>query len=60
MMETICFSETLASTYESIGRHNPKERHRHLHRRESLKSQTVPRSTGRKETVLIHVKVGLV
>jgi hypothetical protein len=26
-METVCFSETLASTYESIWHHNPEEHH---------------------------------
>jgi hypothetical protein len=28
-METACFSETLVSTYESTGRHNPEEQRRH-------------------------------
>jgi hypothetical protein len=37
-METVCFSETLASTNESTRRQNPEEEHYHLHRRESLKS----------------------
>jgi hypothetical protein len=37
-METVCFSETLASTNESTRRQNPKEQHRHVHRRENLKS----------------------
>jgi hypothetical protein len=41
-METVCFSETL-STYESTLRHNPDEQHRHLHRRENLKSHKVMR-----------------
>jgi hypothetical protein len=36
-METVCFSETLVSTYKSTRRHNP-EQHRHLHHRENLKS----------------------
>jgi hypothetical protein len=36
-METICFSESLVSIYESTRRHNP-EQHRHLHRRENLRS----------------------
>jgi hypothetical protein len=36
-MDTVCFSETLVSTYESIRRHNT-EQHRHLHSRENLKS----------------------
>jgi hypothetical protein len=35
-METVCFSETLASTDESTRRHNPEEHH--PHRRENLKS----------------------
>jgi hypothetical protein len=33
-METVCFSETLASTDESTRRQNPEE---HSHRRENLK-----------------------
>jgi hypothetical protein len=37
-METVCFSETLLSTYESTRRHNPEEQHRHPHRRENLRS----------------------
>jgi hypothetical protein len=36
-MEILCFSKTLASTYESTRRHNPEEC-RYLHRRENLKS----------------------
>jgi hypothetical protein len=36
-METLCFSETLVSTYESTRRHNPEEQN-HLNRRENLKS----------------------
>jgi hypothetical protein len=32
-METVCFSETLVSTYKSTRRYNPEEQHRHLHRR---------------------------
>jgi hypothetical protein len=36
-METVFFSEKLVSTYVSTRRYNPEE-HRHLHRRENLKS----------------------
>jgi hypothetical protein len=39
-METICVSETLASTYESTWRQNPKQERRHPHRRENLKTQS--------------------
>jgi hypothetical protein len=35
-METVCFSETLVSTYEFIWRLNSEEQH--LHRRENLRS----------------------
>lgn len=38
-METKYLSETLVSTYEYIGHHNPEKR-RHLHRRGNTKSQT--------------------
>lgn len=38
MMETACFSETLACTNRSLRRFNPKERHWNFHRRENLKS----------------------
>jgi hypothetical protein len=31
-------NDSLVSTYESTQRHNPEEQHRHLHRREKLKS----------------------
>jgi hypothetical protein len=34
-------SETLVHTFESTRRHNPEEQHRHPHRRENLKSQSV-------------------
>jgi hypothetical protein len=37
-METVCFSETLMSIYESTRRHDPEKEHRHLHCRENLKS----------------------
>jgi hypothetical protein len=33
---TLCFSETLVSTYESARRHNPEEHHHHFPDRESL------------------------
>jgi hypothetical protein len=36
-METVCFPETLASTYESTRRRNPEEHH-HPRSRENLKS----------------------
>jgi hypothetical protein len=39
--ETVCFSETLASTDESTRRQNP-DHHHHLHRRENLISQKLP------------------
>jgi hypothetical protein len=39
-METLFFSETPASTYESTRRHNPEE-HGHLLRRENLKSRII-------------------
>jgi hypothetical protein len=37
-METVCFSETFVSTYESTWRHIPEERH--PQGRENLKSHT--------------------
>jgi hypothetical protein len=37
-MEAVCSSETLVSTYQSTRRHNQKEQHGHLHRRENIKS----------------------
>jgi hypothetical protein len=37
-MEAVCSSETLVSTYKSTRRYNP---HRHLHRRENLKTHMV-------------------
>jgi hypothetical protein len=37
-MERVCFSEMLVSAYKSTRRHNPEEQHRHLYRRENLKS----------------------
>jgi hypothetical protein len=37
-IEAICSSETLVSTYKSIWHFYPEDQHRHLHRRESLKS----------------------
>jgi hypothetical protein len=39
-METVCFSKTLVSTYESTQHHNQEEQHRHLHHHENLKSST--------------------
>jgi hypothetical protein len=38
-METVCLSETLASTNQSARRLNPEEHHHFRHCRESLKSQ---------------------
>jgi hypothetical protein len=35
-METVCFSKTLISAYESTWRHDPEEQYRYLHRRENL------------------------
>jgi hypothetical protein len=37
-METVRSSETLVTTCKSIRRYNPEDQHRHLHRRENLKS----------------------
>jgi hypothetical protein len=37
-MEAVCFSATLVSTDKSTRRYNPEDQHRHLHRRENLKS----------------------
>jgi hypothetical protein len=39
--DTVCFSETLASTDESTRRQNPEEHHHHLHRHENLKSHPI-------------------
>jgi hypothetical protein len=39
-METVCFSETLASTYESARHQNPKEQHRRHRRLENPKLLT--------------------
>jgi hypothetical protein len=36
--ETVSFSETLVSTYESTGFHYPEEEHNHLHRRENFRT----------------------
>jgi hypothetical protein len=40
-METVCFSETLVSTYESTRRHNPEQQHHHCRglSRNKLKGQ---------------------
>jgi hypothetical protein len=38
-METVRFSETLASTSQSTRRPNPEEHHQYRHRLENLKSQ---------------------
>jgi hypothetical protein len=38
-MDTVCFSETFSSIYESPRRQNPEERHHVPHRRENLKSR---------------------
>jgi hypothetical protein len=37
-LQSLCFSETLASTDESTRRQNPEEHHHHPHHRENLKS----------------------
>jgi hypothetical protein len=37
-METVCSSETLVSTYKTTQRFYPEDQHRHIHRRENLKS----------------------
>jgi hypothetical protein len=36
-MATVCFSETLVSSYEATLRHNPEEQQRHPHRHDNLK-----------------------
>jgi hypothetical protein len=50
-METVCFSETLVSTYESTRHHSP-EQHRHFHRRENL---TFLSYADKQEIVLINL-----
>jgi hypothetical protein len=40
-METVCFSETLASTDESTRRQNTEEQYHHPHCRENLKFHIV-------------------
>jgi hypothetical protein len=45
VMEAVCSSETLASTYKLTRRYNPEDQRRHLHGRENLRSQKVIRST---------------
>jgi hypothetical protein len=37
-METVYFSETSVSAYQSTQHHNPEEQYWRLHRREKLKS----------------------
>jgi hypothetical protein len=39
-METVCFSETLISTYTSTRCYYLEDQHRHFHRSKNLKSQT--------------------
>jgi hypothetical protein len=51
-METVCFSETLATTDESTRRQNPEEHH-HPHRRENLKSHMLQTSLQGKQVVLV-------
>jgi uncharacterized membrane protein len=50
-METVYFSETFVSTYESIRFHNPEQQHRHLHSRENLKSDFVKVTQEAQETL---------
>jgi hypothetical protein len=38
-MEAVCSSETLVSTFKSTWHYNPEDQHRHLHRRENLRSR---------------------
>jgi hypothetical protein len=38
MMEAVFSSETMTSIYKSIGCYNPEKQHRHLNRRENLRS----------------------
>jgi hypothetical protein len=38
MVEAICFSEKLATTYKTKRRHNPEDHYLNYHRRENLKS----------------------
>jgi hypothetical protein len=40
-METVCFSESLVSTYESTQHHNPEEQYRHPEHCENLKSHMI-------------------
>jgi hypothetical protein len=40
-MQTVCSSETLLPTYESIRRQNPEEQNHHPHRRKNIKSHIV-------------------
>jgi hypothetical protein len=37
-IETVCYYKTLVSNYKSTRHYNPKDQHRHLHRRENLTS----------------------
>jgi hypothetical protein len=37
-MHTVCFPETVVSTYKSTRPYNPEDQHRHLYSRENLKS----------------------
>jgi hypothetical protein len=38
-MQTVCFSETVVSTYSSTLTYSPEDhQHQHFHRRENLKS----------------------
>jgi hypothetical protein len=39
-MEAVCSPDTLVSTHKSTRRYNSEDQHRHLHRRENLKSHT--------------------
>jgi hypothetical protein len=40
-METACFFATMVCTYKSTWRYNPEDQHRHIHRRENLKSHII-------------------
>jgi hypothetical protein len=41
LMETVCFSETLVSTFETTWCHNLEKQHQHLHHHERLKYSKV-------------------
>jgi hypothetical protein len=59
MMETVCFSETLASTDESTWRQNPEKQH-HPHPREDIVKRLMAKICLTKQLILtVLAKVGL-